>query len=456
MSRRLLISTCRLAAVLLLLAGVCAAEEFPGTEVVKPQAARYTLPAAYMSPDCGCATTDCSGCSLLGCGGCEGAQYAQCRPTPGLPRLGPHRGACEVGWQFGRLWFETELLAWSAKGVHFPALLTTGASTTPVADAGALDQPDTQILFGDQQLHGGMRPGGRFTLGFWSSPEQNVGVEATLLGIDGRDVERYVTSDDYEVLARPFTDAVASEEEALTIAYPLLFSGGTHIDADMEFIGGEVLLRQAILWRTQGRIDVLAGYRHAHLRDRLTITDHSTSLGAASGYPTGTLIDREDLFSARNDFHGGEIGLMTRLWRGCWSCRLTTKAAFGGAFTRSTIAGQTTTTFDPDDIPVYQHDDGGLLGLPSNSGYRTFSTDAFLGEIGLTLERQISCHSRVAIGCTFLYWDSVVRLAPLIDTDVNPTQLPPGSLSGVAVPAFTLHRSDFWAQGINASFEHQF
>jgi hypothetical protein len=361
-----------------------------------------------------------------------------------------------VGWFHGRLWFEAEYLAWETKGANFPALLTTGASATPPADAGALDQADTSILFGNTRLHDDLRSGGRFTVGYWLTLEQEIGFEASLMGIDGRDVELVADSSDYPVLARPYTDGVNGDEDSLLVAYPGLLLGRTRIDADMELLGGEVLVRKALIWRTEGRVDILAGYRHGYLSDRLTIHDQSLSLDAASGLAPGSELFRDDLFSVKTYFNGGELGLSTRMWRGCWSCNLTTKGAYGGVLTRSTISGDTTLVTDPGGIPVYQHDEGGLLGLPTNSGYRKFSEDAFLGELGVTLECQVSTNSRIAVGYTFFYWDSLIRLAPLIDPNVNPTQIPPGTLAGPALPAFTLQREDFWAQGLNLSFEHQF
>jgi hypothetical protein len=39
---------------------------------------------------------------------------------------------------------------------------------------------------------------------------------------------------------------------------------------------------------------------------------------------------------------------------------------------------------------------------------------------------------------------------------VNPTQFPPGTLTGPAQPSFTQRTSDFWAQGLNLGLEYQF
>ncbi|MCA9240329.1 MAG: BBP7 family outer membrane beta-barrel protein, partial [Planctomycetales bacterium] len=422
----------------------------------------YHTHPAYLSPVVETTPAACEQCCDSGC---RQAQFAQCCPPSDLPRLGPHAGACEAGWFHGRLWYSAEYLAWATKGVDFPVLVTTGDSSISGENAGALGLPDIEILFGGAHLHDDMVSGGRFTLGYWATPCQRTGVEAALFGIGGRDIRHRFTSEDFPVIARPYTDATNTDpktnQESLLIAYPdmsdVQFSGSTRVDADMDLIGGEVQLRQALLWREKGRIDVLAGYRHAFLFDQLAIHDESVALDMNTDFAEDTVITRDDLFRTKNYFHGGQLGFATRLWRGCWSCSLTTKAAYGGVRTRSTVFGQTDEippNTPPGDMPVYKHN--GVLGQPSNNGLRIFEDQAFLGEIGLQLEYQLTCRSRIALGYTFLYWDSVVRQAPLIDTMINPDQIPPGAIAPGARPKFTLVRDDFWAQGLKAVFEHQF
>lgn len=438
MNRLPLITVCQVALVLLATRGGLAEEPRHADPAVQP--ASYLLHAAYTTP----AVHD----------GC--AQYAQFEPTPDLRRLGPCCGACEVGWFHGRLWYEAQYLGWVTKGAPYPALLTTGDPATPAADAGALDQADTQTLFGQRTLFDDWRSGGRFTLGFWHTPEQQLGLETNIFGIDGRDAVARPASNRLDVIARPYTDAVTGTEQSLLIAYPGLLSGGSLLRADMELVGAEALLRQAILWREKGRVDVLAGYRHGYLRDSLGILDNSVSLSALTGYPVDTLIQRRDVLAVRNYFHGGEIGFDTRLWRGCWSLNLTTKAAFGSTRTRSLVAGATETTEDPLGMPIFIHGDGALLALPTNITRRETVRRSFQTEIGVELEYQLSTRSRIGLGYTFFYWDNVARLGPSIDTTINPTQIPPGVLVGAARPEFNLAVTDFWAQGLNATFEHQF
>src|SRR5262245_48937902 len=88
----------------------------------------------------------------------------------------------------GHLWFGMDILGWSTKGVHAPALLTTSPVGTPVADAGIIGQGQTRVIFGDEFLHNEMRPGGRLTIGWWFDPNQTSGIEWHYFELDGQNI----------------------------------------------------------------------------------------------------------------------------------------------------------------------------------------------------------------------------------------------------------------------------
>ncbi len=63
---------------------------------------------------------------------------------------------------------------------------------------------------------------------------------------------------------------------------------------------------------------------------------------------------------------------------------------------------------------------------------------------------------RLTVGYTFLYWSQVARAGDQISTVINPSQFPPGQLSGAPAPQFKLALSDFWAQGVNFGVDFRF
>ncbi len=108
---------------------------------------------------CGC---DGGGAGAGGCGN------GSCGSSP-CGGCGCGSGPCGDDW-FGsctclqnRLELRGEYLLWWTKGSQVPALVTTSPSDTSRENAGVLGQAGTSILFGDSELNGETRSGGRFT-----------------------------------------------------------------------------------------------------------------------------------------------------------------------------------------------------------------------------------------------------------------------------------------------------
>jgi len=350
----------------------------------------------------------------------------------------------------GRLWARGEYLLWGMKGVDIPALVTSSPLETDLDLAGVL--PDASILFGDQTIHDEMRSGGRFTLGFWWDTRQVSGVEATYFGLPAKAVKHHSEGRGNRIVARPYLDVVDDEQAAHLVAYPDLLDGSVDVRADTELQGAEVLMRRLVVCRPGVRVDLLGGYRYGRLLDRLTISEQAVSLDALSGYDVDTIIGRYDLFKSTNDFHGGEFGLAARWFRGCWSVRLSAKVAMGGTTSRAIVDGATSIVDDQSSADYV----GGLLALPSNIGYYTDTELAFLSELGVSLEYQLTCDLRISVGYDLLHWNQVGRAADQIDLGIDPGQVPPEESDGETRPAFPGRTTDFWAQGLNICIEQQF
>ena len=220
----------------------------------------------------------------------------------------------------------------------------------------------------------------------------------------------------------------------------------------MELQGAEVLLRRLAVCRPALRVDMLGGYRFGRLVDRLTAHQQSTSLDALSGYDPGTILDRIDVFKSTNDFHGGEAGFAARWTRGCWSVELLGKVGLGATWTRVVVKGATTTTLGNSTLTYL----GGLLALPSNIGYYCQREVTLLSELGVSLRCQVTCDLSVSVGFDLLHWSRVGRAADQIDLCLDPGQIPPGLWTGETQPGLALDTSEFWAQGLHVSVEHQF
>jgi hypothetical protein len=243
----------------------------------------------------------------------------------------------------------------------------------------------------------------------------------------------------------------------VVVAFPGVLEGAIDVRSDMEFVGAECLWRRMALCRPKLRLDVVAGYRYGRLFDRVKTDEILVSLDPVSGWSADTIIQRQDLFETINDFHGGEVGLLARWCRGCWSVDVSGKVALGGTTITTTIDGftQTEEPIDDENVLVTSYS-GGLLALPTNIGRYRQRAFAVMSELGATLRYELTGELWVRFGYDLVTWSRVDRAADQIDVGVNPSQIAPGTLVGEARPAFTPKSTSFWAQGLHVGLEHRF
>lgn len=369
----------------------------------------------------------------------------------------------------GTLWSSMELLLWATSADTIPALATASPAGTPPASAGIIGQPGTTILFGGGDAPGTLRPGGRFTVGVWFDPRQLDGIEASYLELALASPGVAVGNAGGSLLARPYVDAVSGQPAALVVPFPgavpadpTLLAQSIQAGETSLFNGAELLLRHSLVCDTFHRRYLVGGYRYFGLIDRLAVAQNNViSTGTPGGYPQLT-VGSVDQFNVVNQFHGGEFGLIERWWHHRWGFQATGKVGFGGTGIGSSISGQTTATqtvLNADGTTtatVVSTNPGGVLAQPTNSGNRWSSVFAAVGEVGVAVDYGILPQLRCSVGYTCIWWSQVARAGQQVDATVNPTQFPPGTLSGAAQPAFNLQTTDFWAQGLTLGLEYVF
>jgi hypothetical protein len=145
------------------------------------------------------------------------------------------------------------------------------------------------------------------------------------------------------------------------------------------------------------------------------------------------------------------LGFATQWHRNRWSLDTLLKLGIGQTRTRVIIDGWTTVVANGTTAGY----SGGQLALPSNMG--TFNSHQFsmIPEIGFTVGYDLTSRLKATAGYTLMYWSNVARPGDQIDLNVDPAQFPPPTATG-ARPAFALHASDFWAQGLNLGLDFHF
>jgi hypothetical protein len=342
----------------------------------------------------------------------------------------------------GGFWAEAEYLYWQTKGDKLPALVTTGPATA-LATAGVLGAPGTTVLFGQSTVNQDWRSGVRLRAGYWLDPARTMGIEAHAFGLENASTDFFASSNGTPVLARPFFDPTLNIQNSEVIAFPGVAAGQVSVNETSRLLGAGIAFRKELCEAcAMGPVAGIIGYRYLRLRDELGISSSVTSLQLLS------TVAISDQFDTRNQFHGLDLGVAGKMTSGPWRFDWLAKVALGGTFTNMEVNGST--------VAGGGAAPGGLLALPTNIG--NFSNERFsvVPELNARIGYQFSPQLRAVVGYNFIYWTGVVRPGGVIDTTVNPSQIPPGPLVGAARPAPRADTSDFWAHGVSVGLSYNF
>jgi len=346
---------------------------------------------------------------------------------------------------FNPFWAEADYLAWSVSGDKLPALVTTAPVGTPLGVAGVLGQPTTTVLFGNSSVNNDWRSGGRITGGYWFDPQRSRGIEASFFGLENASTGFAASSGAYPILTRPFTNALTGLPDALIASFPGISTGSVNASETSRLFGGGALYRQDIgMWSGQ-RVNALIGYRYLRSSDTLWITDTASSVAFGTFTPS-------DNFKAASNFHGLDLGL-TGDWRnGPWSLEWRGKVALGANLNTADVSGSTTSTIAGFTTTV----PGGFLALASNSGHFSQTKFAVIPELSLKAGYQIAPAWRLTVGYDVLYWTGVQRAGGLIDTNINPSLVPPGPPAGPTRPLPVMNTTNLLAQGFSFGVRYNY
>jgi hypothetical protein len=351
-----------------------------------------------------------------------------------------------------RYYLEADYLVWWIKASHTPPLLTVGNVNDD--NPGALNQPSTLVLVGGN-IDNFDRSGGRFTVGYWLTPDQSVGVEGSFFFIDQRSVVFRAASgaDGSPLLARPFYNISDRVEDADPVSIPGSLAGSIAFTFRSRLFGAEANARLNGLQGDWYSAHWLAGFRFAQLDEHFGVGEVLDEL------PIGTSnhVAITDDFNARTRFYGGQIGSLWEFRHDRWVLALKGKVALGTSDENVSIQGITRLTSSTDKTSVFP---AGLLAVPTNNGVYSRHRFAVLPEGDVNLNYELTDHLRLHMGYSIVYLSSVVRPGDQIDRTINVNQLPtaqgPGVVNSPFRPAFTFHGTDFWAQGLNFGLEFSF
>jgi hypothetical protein len=368
-----------------------------------------------------------------------------------------------------RTWARVDYLLWWVKNAPLPVpLVTTGDpnvgfdpnNVNTVNTAGAIGQPGTQVLFGDNSIKFPSFSGMRLTLGGWVEEPEFFGVEGSGFVLERLSHSFAAASDKAgnPPLYFPILSAISGAERAIPIADQLrAFSGIVGVNSNLQLWGADLNGLFYLFGNSSLEVTLLAGFRYANLKENLQIDNATTDLT----FNNVTILN--DSFGTTNQFYGGQIGGRLAVHRDRFSLDITSKVALGLTHQAVDIQGEITqpgpNPLVPPGLGTFP---GGLFAQPSNIGKRSADQFAALPSLELQLGYAITQRTRLFAGYDFMYWSQVVRPGNQIDHSVNLTQnavLDPngvGRLVGPAEPAPLFNRSDFWAQGIHFGVEFRY
>jgi Putative beta barrel porin-7 (BBP7) len=382
---------------------------------------------------------------------------AHTSPVPDMPR----KAAPPAPVNTLHAWIAADYLGWWTKGAKMPPLVTTGDPAS--ANAGALGDPTTQILFGGSDFGKTILSGLRVRAG--AAISDSLAVEAGGFVLQNRSAGFSAQSDGAgsPLIARPVILATTGSEGSYADSFAGFIAGGVNVDFKSSFYGLEAnAARRLPLFGGPLEVDLLAGIRYLHLDERLQVDDNFaalvpgilTFLGNPAD-PPSTLTDF-DRFRTANDFVGAQIGARGKLVVRDWELGASGKLALGATY--QTVDIQGATTLNTPGAPAVTAP-GGVLAQATNIGRYHATPFTVVPELELSAGYQIFPGVTIRAGYNLIYWSNVVRVNNQIDRTVNPGIVPSdatfGTPGGPARPAFNLNQTNFWAQGLTIGLQYR-
>ncbi|TWT87325.1 hypothetical protein Mal64_28630 [Pseudobythopirellula maris] len=368
-------------------------------------------------------------------------------------------GGCCGGESF---WLRAETLLWRLSGQDLPPLVTASPTGTPLPGAGVLGDPSTSILYGGDTAGDGWRSGVRLSAGVWLDSCETFALVGDYfhLGQDGDDFSQGVDGD--LIVTRPFFNTQTNTQDVQLISQLNELDGDVRVESFEELQGASIGLQQCLKrccdpcgrgpsWR----IDLVSGYRHYEHNSRLAIYEDLLVLpGTTQPLVPGTTIELRDQFDARNEFHGGEFGLKTRVERNGWLFESLLKVAVGRHRRTVDVDGSTLNTVPGAGAFLF---DGGLLtSTATNIGSYQDTRTAVIPELRLSLAHRLTQRLTGRVGYSLIVWDEVALAADHLPPGlaVDPRNLPPVAAGGGPDPAFPgIQGSTLLAHGLDFGLE---
>ncbi|MEX0819791.1 MAG: BBP7 family outer membrane beta-barrel protein [Pirellulaceae bacterium] len=336
-----------------------------------------------------------------------------------------------------RSFFGLEYLHWWNKGRSLPPLVTGGPT-------GIL--PQSPILFGNQDVGGGLQAGGRLTAGLWLDDCKESAVVLRAFANEGDNTPFAATTGDTPILAVPFNDTFGLPGPNSIIVGNVATNtvpGAISASASNDVLGGDIYYRTRLDSGCDFRIDLLGGFQYSRIDDDLVLATASPGGGGTAAFSS------RDLFEASNKFAAGELGLLGELNQGPVTIQMMGKIGLGNMQQKVAISGTGLqgNTATPGGIFAQN----AAFGFPFNGGVHERDVLAWSPEASVKLIWELRDNVSITVGYTFLYWTNVALAGDHVDTSINAPVIF-GGAPNANNPTFAFQDTDFWVQTIDIGF----
>lgn len=296
-----------------------------------------------------------------------------------------------------RVWFGAEALLGTTRSVNVVPVVTTGPAALGVPNAAAIGQPATVPLFGGRRVLGDWRGGLRAEGGLWFDRGHDAGAAARFYSLYSTSDQLAGAGNGLNVVNVPQFVSLggAVVQVPAYVGFPGLTTGTVSATTQTMFAGGDLNLRlQARQGRTW-RVDALVGYRQLYLRDELGYDFAAT--GAVP--PVAALVTGGQSVRTRNEFYGGNVGLLATAGGKRWLVEGLAAVALG--VNTSALDFDRSVAVSATGVPAVP-----IVATSTRDPMTYFGTVA---EGGVRVGYRVTEHARLTVGYTVLYWDNVRR-----------------------------------------------
>lgn len=432
-------------------------------------------------------------------------------PVQVVPDASVPCGDCSVDRHgpWSQVWASFGYARWTMRDGPFAYPLATtsvpqGASNNP----GAIGDPNTVILFGDQPLDFGGFNGLTINGGVWFNDNHTTGVGFGLTSFGTKSFNSFYDSNTNggSAIYRPFYDAQNPGSAAFVVSdLSQNLIGSLGIENKAQFYGFDLHVRQNFFNNETWTIDGTLGFRYFNLSEQLTITQRTTYNGEPEGTPLVVghisydppgvpvfnpntpfdLVNQQvnftpvqsllitDSIGTRNQVYGVQLGSRAEGRAGAFFASFAGKVTLGVNEERIDVNGSTTgfvgngaTVSEPGGILAVKGI--GTTAVPftqtpipvGTAGVQRYNQFVIMPEFSFQIGMQVTSHVRIFAGYDFLYINDVVRPGNQIDPVINQRYVPSspayGSLAGPNKPGFPMNHTDFVAQGFSVGLEFQY